>query len=92
MKTTIIPYNYSGFNYPVQKVWVRKSSPSPDPQKKMIWGDGEVSPVVSDFKGLFQKAGKPVELEFTPKKYATRNQEKEAEGIAIRNFIANQNK
>lgn len=85
--TTIIPYNYTGFNYPNQKVFVLKDSPSPDPLKKMLWGDGTISQTVSDFKGFFEREGKAIEITYTPPKYATSNQEKAALSQAVKNYI-----
>lgn len=91
-KVKIVPYNYTGFEYPSQLVWVDTKYKHPDPLKKMIWGKGlkggKHGETVSDFKGFFTQEGKGVELEYIIPRYTTHNQEMTIRNNAIREYLA----
>jgi hypothetical protein len=87
---TLLPkfYRYHGYGKP-QLILVDKDYQHPDPYKKLMWGRnirGEVVP--GDFKGCFDKAGKPIKFKVRISTYrATATQEKEQRIKAIKEFI-----
>ena len=83
----ITPYQYNGWHYKKQLVWVDSSNKSPDPMGKMIWGYGEIDDPVSDFKGFFEKAGKTVEMHYTPARYESHSQEVSRKIEMIRGYV-----
>jgi hypothetical protein len=87
MEISITPYEYCGYNYSKQIVWIDNKYPSPDPLKKMLWGYGTINYTVSDFKGFFVKKGKAVKFDIVITGRFTHAQEKAQRINAIKAYI-----
>lgn len=86
---TLLPYTYTKYGRSMGIVYVDKENPSPDPFKKMIWGLTKDLEVVSDFKGFFKRAGKPIPVEYEAPQRITATGEKAARAKAIAAAVKN---
>lgn len=80
---TLLPYTYTKYGRGMGIVYVDKENPSPDPFKKMIWGLTKDLQTVSDFKGFFTRAGKPIPVEYEVPPRSTAAGEKAVRAKAI---------